>query len=103
MTIEQTVEIPADRRIFLDVPVEMPTGRASVTITVFGIMPAREASVSAPFPDLETLKENARRKTAAREASGIDPWVECRKSLAGGQLFGVDALEYQKKMRDEWS
>ena len=32
MTIEQTVEIPADRRIFLDVPVEMPTGRADVIV-----------------------------------------------------------------------
>jgi len=30
MTITQTVEIPADRRITLEVPHETPTGRASV-------------------------------------------------------------------------
>jgi len=30
MTITQTVEIPADRRITLEVPLEVPTGRASL-------------------------------------------------------------------------
>jgi hypothetical protein len=34
MTIEQTVEIPASRRIFLDLPSELPTGRARVEFTV---------------------------------------------------------------------
>ena len=33
MTIEQTVEIPASRRIFLDLPEELPVGKAKVTIT----------------------------------------------------------------------
>ena len=32
MTITQTVNIPADRRITLVVPPEVPTGRTSVTI-----------------------------------------------------------------------
>jgi hypothetical protein len=33
MTIERTVEIPADHRIFLDLPFELPTGRANVELT----------------------------------------------------------------------
>jgi hypothetical protein len=33
MTIEQTVEIPASRRIFLDLPFELPVGKAKITIT----------------------------------------------------------------------
>ena len=33
MIIEQTIEIPADRRIFLDLPPELPVGRAKITIT----------------------------------------------------------------------
>jgi hypothetical protein len=33
MTITQTIEIPADRRIFLDLPPELPVGRAKVTVT----------------------------------------------------------------------
>jgi hypothetical protein len=34
MTIEQTVEIPASRRIFLDLPLEFPVGQAKVEIKV---------------------------------------------------------------------
>ena len=34
MTITQTVEVPANRRIFLDLPPELPVGRAKVELTV---------------------------------------------------------------------
>ena len=34
MTIEQTVEIPANRRIFLDLPLELPVGKAKLELTV---------------------------------------------------------------------
>ena len=33
MTIEQIVEIPADRRVFLDLPPELPVGKAKITVT----------------------------------------------------------------------
>jgi len=33
MTITQTVEIPVNRRIFLDLPLELPVGKAKVTVT----------------------------------------------------------------------
>jgi len=33
MVIEQTIEVPASRRIFLDLPPELPVGRAKVTVT----------------------------------------------------------------------
>jgi len=33
MTITQTVEIPANRQIFLDLPPELPLGKAKVTVT----------------------------------------------------------------------
>jgi hypothetical protein len=32
MTIEQTVEIPADHRLFIDVPAEIPAGKALVRL-----------------------------------------------------------------------
>ena len=32
MTIEQTVDIPVDRRLILDIPQEVPAGRAQVII-----------------------------------------------------------------------
>lgn len=34
MTIEQTIEIPANRRIFLDLPPDLPVGAAKVALTV---------------------------------------------------------------------
>ena len=34
LTIEQTVEISADHRIFLDLPRELPVGRARVELTL---------------------------------------------------------------------
>jgi len=33
MTIEQTIEIPASRRITLDLPQELPTGKAKVELS----------------------------------------------------------------------
>jgi len=33
MTIEQTIEVPASRRIFLDLPPELPVGKAKITVT----------------------------------------------------------------------
>jgi hypothetical protein len=42
MTIEQTVEIPASHRIFLDLPLELPVGKARVEIKV---SPADEPKV----------------------------------------------------------
>ena len=34
MTITQTVEIPADRRIMLEIPSQIPTGKARVELNV---------------------------------------------------------------------
>ena len=33
MTIEQTIEIPANRRVFLDLPQYLPVGKAKITVT----------------------------------------------------------------------
>ena len=34
MTIEQTVEIPASHRIFLDLPSDLPEGKAKLELTI---------------------------------------------------------------------
>ena len=41
MTIEQTVEIPPTRRIFLDLPPELPTGKAKIEYTITPESPLR--------------------------------------------------------------
>jgi len=40
MTIVQTVQIPANRRIYLDLPPELPVGKAKVTVTSQAEMPS---------------------------------------------------------------
>ena len=34
MIMEQTVDVPASRRIFLDLPPELPTGKAKIEFTI---------------------------------------------------------------------
>jgi hypothetical protein len=45
MTIEQTVDIPADRCLHLALPLELPAGRARVELTM---TPETETAVAAP-------------------------------------------------------
>ena len=45
MTIEQTIEVPASRRIFLDLPQDLPVGRAKVELTITHEAAPQEKSV----------------------------------------------------------
>jgi hypothetical protein len=46
MVIEQTIEIPADRRIFLDLPLALPTGKARVELKVTPVLVQTKKSVN---------------------------------------------------------
>jgi hypothetical protein len=60
MTITQTVEIPASRRITLDIPPEFPQGKAILT---FASVPAPAAvpAAEAEARDIELINRNAER------------------------------------------
>jgi hypothetical protein len=109
MTIQQTIDIPADRRLYLELPETVPTGHTEVQITFFPVSVATESRdevlerLLQPFPSLETFKWEAAEKTAKRIACGREPFEEARKLLNGHRLFdGVNGVEYQRRMRDEW-
>ena len=53
MTITQTIEIPADRRIFLEVPPQVPVGRVILTFTPATDI-ADECPICAKHRDPET-------------------------------------------------
>ena len=60
MTIEQTIEVPASRRITLDVPPQIPVGR-----TIIAFTPAPEIAPSKPLSVRKvtlTAEEKARDK-----------------------------------------
>ena len=56
MTIEQTIEIPADHRIFLDLPLELPVGKAKVTVT-----PQTEKTVANGYEATASLRGLAKK------------------------------------------
>jgi hypothetical protein len=109
MTIQQTVDIPADRCLHLELPKTVPTGNTEVHIT-FLTVPAKVKSMAEtlerllqPLPSLEEFKREAAEKTAKRIACGREPFEEARKLLNGRRLLdGLDGVEYQRRMRDEW-
>ena len=56
MTIEQTIEIPVSRRIFLDLPLDLPVGKAKVTVT-----PQIEKPTTDPYEAITSLRGIAKK------------------------------------------
>jgi len=76
MTITQTIEIPADRRITLEVPREVPTGAtAKVEYNVIPFIKKEEKPVSTISPKLrftkKELDEMLENCPITRELSGL--------------------------------
>jgi hypothetical protein len=74
MTIEQIVEIPADHRLTIEVPPEIPAGKAILTFT-----PAGEA--------------RPRRRLTERQRAAIE---KCH-GIAKGVLSSAEALEMRRE------
>ena len=114
ITFQQTVDIPADRHLTLDLPQTVPSGRVSVVL-VFDT-PAGAEAETAPagadavtrilerqFPTIEELKAEAARKTAARLADpSRDSLTRYAGCLADSAVFEGGPAAIQRQMRDEW-
>ena len=77
MTITQTVDIPVDRRLLLDLPVTLPVGRAKITITPEVLSPG------------EALLKKAAEMTTAETIAQINRQAEELNKEA------MDVLSYQ--------
>jgi hypothetical protein len=127
MTIEQTVEIPASHRLYLDLPGDVPIGKAKVTIVPFAEPAAPQyAEVIPGHPYRVPTEEEARQwreplvkndsrlqeilKSAAEQAEARkkDPSLRSLKKwhgvLENSKVWGkdVDVVAEIRKMRDEW-
>jgi hypothetical protein len=76
MTIEQTVEIPADHRLTIEVPREIPAGRAVLAFTPVSL-PETEKNggkirLTRPMID-ELLRSNALRSLTGLLHTDMDP------------------------------
>jgi len=81
MVIEQTIEIPSNHRLFLDVPPKVPAGKTIITFT----------TVSAVSADNSVRPEELKMKL-----------MSLRGSLGKNAFGGLDGVAYQNKVRKEW-
>jgi len=72
MSITQTIEIPANRRVHLDfeVPIEMPIGKAQISVTPLAETPGAHISLLSlrgSCKGLDTMEAYFERKRAEKE------------------------------------
>lgn len=93
MSIVQTVEIPADRRLIVYVPDEVPAGKALLTFTPISTTPNSNE------------RENAEKIWAYNRSHPQEIRAKIQKlqgSLGENAFGGMDGVAYQQKIRDEW-
>jgi len=91
MIVEQTVEIPPDHQLFVNVPLEVPAGKAVLTFT----------------PALANRDLEYAEKIWADNLAQADVFKEKLKDLQGSlgknAFGGLDGVAYQHKIREEWN
>ncbi|GHT92756.1 hypothetical protein FACS1894140_5240 [Spirochaetia bacterium] len=85
ITIQQTIDIPADGRIHLDFALPLPKGSAEITLTV---KPARKPG-----------KLPGEHRSIFHRKSVMD-YYGC---LKGSPAFEGDPMDIQRELRDEWN
>jgi len=102
MTITQTVDIPADYRLTIEVPREIPPGRTILTFTPASVEvePSTKKRSSLPGGSYSTIEEALQ----AAEEKAKDPNRKPISRLFGKHkgIFGGDGVAYQRAIRDEW-
>jgi hypothetical protein len=95
MSITQTVEIPADHRLIIDVPHEVPAGRA-----VLAFFPAYSPdTVHLPGGNARTVEE-ALQMAADKLADPNRKPLSRHFGILSPNTYG-DGVAYQRKIRDE--
>ena len=78
MIVEQIVEIPPNRQLLVKVPTEIPLGKAILTFT--------------PAPVISGTNESDI-KVKLQKLQGC---------LSNSAFYGLNGVEYQQKVREEW-
>ncbi|MDR1024758.1 MAG: hypothetical protein LBL56_03455 [Treponema sp.] len=95
MTIEQTVEIPADHRLTIEVPPEIPTGRAKAAITLIF-----ETETPEPMPG---KRVNPLPGLAKGPGLSIEEALETGRGIAkrmGSRLTGDLSIEWRHEDKE---
>ena len=90
MTIEQTVEVPPSHRLFVEVPKEVPVGKAILTFTSLSAKDDTEKAQQI-WSNNRTKPDELKKKLQNLHGS------------LGKNAFGaLDGVTYQRKVREEW-
>ena len=103
MTVTQTVEIPADHRLTIDVPRDIPMGKAVLAFTPVSVPKSKDQRYdTAPLPGGSYNTAEEALQAAAEKAA--DPNRKPISRLFGKHkgIFGGDGVAYQRAIRDEW-
>ena len=93
MIIEQTIEIPPNHQLFLDVPPEVPAGKTRITFTPASAVPA---SPELEYANGTSADNNTRTEEMKMKLQNL------RGSLGKNAFGGLDGVAYQHKVRKEW-
>jgi hypothetical protein len=93
MTIQQTVTIPADRRVIVDLPMDVPAGAARLKLFISGKAKSPKREMRIPVISwFERRREVSQRKTL----------MEFYGCLKDSPAFEGDPVEIFRKERDAW-
>ena len=93
MNVTQTVTIPDNRQLIIDVPSEVPTG---LVVLTFSPAPA----ISLPGGCPRTVEEAL--QMAEERAADLNRKPISRLFGKHKGIFGGDGVAYQRAIRDEW-
>jgi hypothetical protein len=91
MTIEQTVEIPADHRLVFDLPRDLPSGRAKVEVTITPLQVERFLETKHADAALENSIDERQRKERDEYRLTLNPVVSLLDLR--GSCKGDDTME----------
>ena len=103
MTITQTVDIPASRRLTIDVPSEIPVGRTILSFTPASAEEETSAKKGSFLPGgsysiIEEALQAAEKKATDPNRKPISHYF----GILSSDTYG-DGVAYQRKLRDEWN
>jgi hypothetical protein len=93
MSVTQTVDIPVNHRLTIDVPHEVPAGQTILTFT-----PAKKPVVGKTNRTLEDALQRAAEKAADPNRKPLSHFL----GILSPNTYG-DGVAYQRAIRDEWN
>jgi hypothetical protein len=120
MSIQQTIDIPADRRLYLELPESVPSGKCDLRLIFTPSLSSRERSAdersagerqtvdfahllrNSPKTVQEAIAQAKRKTTERQENPEMDSMIKYAGCLKNSPIFEGDPIEIQRRMRDEW-